>query len=523
MASLLSWLAYDGARTSAGAAVASGKAWFFQPGTTSTQVAVFSDADGLYALTQPVTLDAGGRAVVYTDRVVQCEVQTAAGATVRLSDRANAVSAAQVEIQNTVATGTSLTTGSQVEGGRTDLNSFLTDLRDSLGAPDGEVDMAGTARPIKDAIRVLTHWFDVTVSPYGAAGDGVTDDTLAIQAAITAANASGGGVVFFPPGTYIVSSLTIPATISLQGCGNGKSILQTSSATEVLLVAEGAFTALALSFKTTGKGLLRFTTSVVNTTTFTACAFACTNAASTGVITGLVASGPFSGTVNLMAFSGCDFVQTGAGGTQAFCKDGCNLHGGTILFVSGKAFGGDFTTLTGVYIEYQGAVTGTLRTTGSVVQTLTGCTLVTTGVGALTYTGGFDLVETGTNLVEAGGLITRDAVMAYSQARESTQVAFDSNGTSYAPDPLTARRFFYKSSGASFQWANPTTASSFQGYDVELWYMNNTGGAITPTFGTMFKGTAVSVGAGNACGWLFTWNTLTGNFTQIGQTVAYTP
>ncbi|PWC05428.1 glycosyl hydrolase family 28-related protein [Agromyces badenianii] len=42
----------------------------------------------------------------------------------------------------------------------------------------------------------------VNVRDFGAAGDGVADDSAAIRAAITAAS---GGVVFFPQGTYIVS------------------------------------------------------------------------------------------------------------------------------------------------------------------------------------------------------------------------------------------------------------------------------------------------------------------------------
>ena len=45
-------------------------------------------------------------------------------------------------------------------------------------------------------------WCDVRL--YGAAGDGVTDDTAAIQAAIS--KAGTGGTVFFPEGIYIVGA-----------------------------------------------------------------------------------------------------------------------------------------------------------------------------------------------------------------------------------------------------------------------------------------------------------------------------
>lgn len=43
------------------------------------------------------------------------------------------------------------------------------------------------------------------VEDYGAVHDGVTDDTEAIQDAINAAYAGGGGTVFFPNGTYLLS------------------------------------------------------------------------------------------------------------------------------------------------------------------------------------------------------------------------------------------------------------------------------------------------------------------------------
>ena len=45
----------------------------------------------------------------------------------------------------------------------------------------------------------------VSVKDFGATGDGVTDDTAAIQSALNAVNSVGGGKVFLPAGTYLVS------------------------------------------------------------------------------------------------------------------------------------------------------------------------------------------------------------------------------------------------------------------------------------------------------------------------------
>jgi hypothetical protein len=47
---------------------------------------------------------------------------------------------------------------------------------------------------------------------FGAKGDGVADDTLAVQKAIDA-----GGITFFPPGTYLVGTLVLPNGAVLAG------------------------------------------------------------------------------------------------------------------------------------------------------------------------------------------------------------------------------------------------------------------------------------------------------------------
>ena len=55
--------------------------------------------------------------------------------------------------------------------------------------------------------------FDVRV--YGATGDGTTLDTVAINAAIDAAAAAGGGTVFFPAGNYLSYSIHLKSHVAL--------------------------------------------------------------------------------------------------------------------------------------------------------------------------------------------------------------------------------------------------------------------------------------------------------------------
>jgi hypothetical protein len=83
---------------------------------------------------------------------------------------------------------------------------------------------------------------EINVKNFGAKGDGITDDTVAIQSAIDAAtNVTNtivdpsvtkplkcGGIVNIPLGVYKVSSLNIPSGVSLVGHGSITSVLQVS-------------------------------------------------------------------------------------------------------------------------------------------------------------------------------------------------------------------------------------------------------------------------------------------------------
>jgi len=72
------------------------------------------------------------------------------------------------------------------------------------------------------------------VKAFGATGDGSTDDTAAIQAAIDAAG--GDGVVFFPDGTFMATQLVLPAGCKLLGSDEGHTyIKQVSGQTGALI------------------------------------------------------------------------------------------------------------------------------------------------------------------------------------------------------------------------------------------------------------------------------------------------
>ncbi len=66
-------------------------------------------------------------------------------------------------------------------------------------------------------VGVYERFLDVTW--FGAKGDGVTDDTVAIQTAINIALSTNAGLVFFPAGVYATNKLTMVRNVTLMGAG----------------------------------------------------------------------------------------------------------------------------------------------------------------------------------------------------------------------------------------------------------------------------------------------------------------
>lgn len=63
-----------------------------------------------------------------------------------------------------------------------------------------------------------TNLYVVTDVAWGAAGNGIADDTAAIQSALMAAGTNGGGIVYVPAGLYhLTNTLDVPGGVELRG------------------------------------------------------------------------------------------------------------------------------------------------------------------------------------------------------------------------------------------------------------------------------------------------------------------
>jgi len=93
------------------------------------------------------------------------------------------------------------------------------------------------------ALTGPSDFYDVMTAPFSAHADGLTDDTAAIQEALNAAAVNGGGTVYLPSGTYLVSThLVVPSGVELRGAYGDRHTSETTDST-TLLAIEGQGTA----------------------------------------------------------------------------------------------------------------------------------------------------------------------------------------------------------------------------------------------------------------------------------------
>ena len=174
-----------------GSPLSGGKIYTYAAGTT-TPLTTYTSRDGLTANANPIILDAAGRTpqqiwstegllykyVIVKSNDVQIRVWDNIGGTIVASDLG-------AELANT----TDNSKGDALIGFRQSNSSgFLT---------------GATARTVNDKLQET-----VSVKDFGAVGNGVTDDTAKIQAAL---NSASNKELYFPDGVYLVYALKVLA------------------------------------------------------------------------------------------------------------------------------------------------------------------------------------------------------------------------------------------------------------------------------------------------------------------------
>lgn len=99
---------------------------------------------------------------------------------------------------------------------------------------------SAVARTVQDKVRETA-----SVKDFGAIGDGVADDTAAIQAAITATLTTSGGTLYFPDGIYkLTAKLVVPFSIGwrIRGQSRAGTLLRQATANTPILSLESNLT-----------------------------------------------------------------------------------------------------------------------------------------------------------------------------------------------------------------------------------------------------------------------------------------
>lgn len=177
-----------------------------------------------------IALDANGRAVIYVNQVVDVVVLDSSGE--ELAGFTEGVTAASVEVMSDSFNGTDYESGQGGAGEPTTLDTVLNRWATSAGTTNFNVLFDGSAATLQAALSTVGGvLLNVKNATYDAAGDGTTDDTAAINAAITAA-AITGGIVFFPAGTYrTTAAISWKENVCLLGAGPDASSIELDHAT----------------------------------------------------------------------------------------------------------------------------------------------------------------------------------------------------------------------------------------------------------------------------------------------------
>lgn len=219
---------FIGMRTSSGSPLAAGTVDFYLSGTTTRQT-VYRDYLLQVPHANPATLDDGGRLTAYSDQNLRLVFTGAAGDPIGTYDDVSGGTTFADDVKLVRPGAKDKYTSPHVDGALVAINKTL---NNSLAgdAKYKTTRAGGTARLL---YLKLQETYDV--KDFGAAGNGIADDTSAITAAFTALPATGGAV-YFPAGTYKCSSAITVSKNNTTVYGDGDaSIIKQSGSTFALI------------------------------------------------------------------------------------------------------------------------------------------------------------------------------------------------------------------------------------------------------------------------------------------------
>jgi hypothetical protein len=501
--SLIGPLSISGSNTNTGTPNAGGSFFAYIVGTT-TQIPIYSDAAATIAVTQPVVLDNAGRIPystypngLYCIGAVRLYVLAADGSTV-ISDTVYQTVANSVAFSN-----------ADFPNEHTVDDAFLA-LGTSFGGIDGQYQAPSgtTPRMFKSVLSSL----QLTPQDFGALGDGLHDDTSAIQAALNALKAAGGGTLYFSPGTYKTSaaiSLSSATGISIKGTGGGSTIIKLTAATGDLF----SFTSCG-SLHLSGFLMSNSSSTTGNSITLTNCVNTFVERVSNNVnqfAIGLYSSGASSNVIQLL---NCNLFGNGGSGRglkteTPFTSILWGSYGSSV----GSPVAIELTLAAGDFIANGvGFLTATANTAFLFNAALTGSRFAITNCTTLALIAlPFDLSGLSTNpkLYQAGNGV--DGV-TYSAAIGNTLSPL----LQYGNDSILVAA----SGGAGIMTvaAPVPTPSAAHGQYFTWHFKNAAGGAVTWSTNAVFVfNTTIPTTDGHTISVLTYWDTTTSKFREIGR------
>lgn len=188
-----------------------GLVYTYQSGTT-TPVTTYTTSSGLVSNMNPIVLDSAGRTPneIWITGGVLCTfvLKTSAGVTIGTYDEISGVNDISLILADLANTSDNTKGDALVGFKQSNASGFLTNA---------------VARTVNQKLQEI-----ISISDFGAVGDGVTDNTAAIQAAL---DLGAGYAIGVPEGVFVTTNLTCGPDITIRGLGQTISKLKLKNGT----------------------------------------------------------------------------------------------------------------------------------------------------------------------------------------------------------------------------------------------------------------------------------------------------